>query len=267
MDIKTTPFLAEHLPAARGRLPQARRRADRRHGHRAAEQRSRGQPRRRRVDPRRQGVGGRAGLHPRLGRPHLPHEDGGRSVQADCIGSGWKPTAGDGESRQLSGHDRGAGRAHHRRGHAAQRADADRVRRGLARRARRQGHRQPGGQARHPPGADGGPRHRAHVGGPDRAAHPPPRPNHRRPRRHPRLRARQAAARGGVRGHPRPSSARRTPRRRQRYRKALQIAMRWIKNYTDLDFRSLGSYTRPISRRSRPRPTPSKRAIFDVEAL
>ena len=29
-----------------------------------------------------------------------------------------------------------------------------------------------------------------------------------------------------------------------RYRKALKIAMRWIKNYTDLDFRSLGSYTR-----------------------
>jgi malate synthase len=30
-----------------------------------------------------------------------------------------------------------------------------------------------------------------------------------------------------------------------RYRKAEKIAMRWIKNYTDLDFRSLGSYTRP----------------------
>jgi malate synthase len=29
-----------------------------------------------------------------------------------------------------------------------------------------------------------------------------------------------------------------------RYRKAVKIAMRWIKNYTDLDFRSLGSYTR-----------------------
>ena len=29
-----------------------------------------------------------------------------------------------------------------------------------------------------------------------------------------------------------------------RYRKAIKIAMRWIKNYTDLDFRSLGSYTR-----------------------
>ena len=29
-----------------------------------------------------------------------------------------------------------------------------------------------------------------------------------------------------------------------RYRKATRIAMRWIKNYTDLDFRSLGSYTR-----------------------
>ncbi len=31
----------------------------------------------------------------------------------------------------------------------------------------------------------------------------------------------------------------------ERYRKALKITLRWIKNYTDLDFRSLGSYTRP----------------------
>jgi hypothetical protein len=29
-----------------------------------------------------------------------------------------------------------------------------------------------------------------------------------------------------------------------RYRKAYKIALRWIKNYTDLEFRSLGSYTR-----------------------
>jgi malate synthase len=29
----------------------------------------------------------------------------------------------------------------------------------------------------------------------------------------------------------------------ERYRKAVKIAMRWIKNYTELDFRSLGSYT------------------------
>jgi malate synthase len=29
-----------------------------------------------------------------------------------------------------------------------------------------------------------------------------------------------------------------------RYRRALKIAMRWVKNYTELDFRSLGSYTR-----------------------
>ena len=28
------------------------------------------------------------------------------------------------------------------------------------------------------------------------------------------------------------------------YRKAVKIAMRWIRNYVDLDFRSLGSYTR-----------------------
>jgi malate synthase len=30
----------------------------------------------------------------------------------------------------------------------------------------------------------------------------------------------------------------------ERYRKSVKITMRWIKNYTDLDFRSLGSYTR-----------------------
>jgi len=30
----------------------------------------------------------------------------------------------------------------------------------------------------------------------------------------------------------------------ERYHKAMKIAMRWIKNYTELDFRSLGSYTR-----------------------
>ena len=29
-----------------------------------------------------------------------------------------------------------------------------------------------------------------------------------------------------------------------RYRKATKIALRWIKNYTELNFRSLGSYTR-----------------------
>jgi malate synthase len=32
--------------------------------------------------------------------------------------------------------------------------------------------------------------------------------------------------------------------REARYRKAPKIAMRWIKNYTELDFRSLGAYTR-----------------------
>jgi len=30
-----------------------------------------------------------------------------------------------------------------------------------------------------------------------------------------------------------------------RYRKAVKIAMRWIKNYTELDFRSLGSLHAP----------------------
>jgi malate synthase len=30
----------------------------------------------------------------------------------------------------------------------------------------------------------------------------------------------------------------------ERYRKAVKIAMRWIKNYTELNFRSLGAYSR-----------------------
>jgi malate synthase len=35
------------------------------------------------------------------------------------------------------------------------------------------------------------------------------------------------------------------PTVQQRYRHAAKIALRWIKNYVDLDFRSLGSYARP----------------------
>jgi malate synthase len=35
------------------------------------------------------------------------------------------------------------------------------------------------------------------------------------------------------------------PATHERYRKAVKIAMRWIKNYTESDFRSLGSYSRP----------------------
>jgi malate synthase len=35
----------------------------------------------------------------------------------------------------------------------------------------------------------------------------------------------------------------RDPETEDRYRKAARIAIRWIRNYTDLDFRSLGSYT------------------------
>jgi hypothetical protein len=30
----------------------------------------------------------------------------------------------------------------------------------------------------------------------------------------------------------------------ERYGKAVRIAMRWIRNYVDLDFRSLGTYSR-----------------------
>ena len=41
-----------------------------------------------------------------------------------------------------------------------------------------------------------------------------------------------------------------------RYRKAMKIAMRWIKNYTDLDFRSLGSYTHPDLERIAAAPDP-----------
>ncbi len=36
----------------------------------------------------------------------------------------------------------------------------------------------------------------------------------------------------------------RDPQTEERYRKAVKIAQRWIKNYTELDYRSLGSYTR-----------------------
>jgi malate synthase len=34
------------------------------------------------------------------------------------------------------------------------------------------------------------------------------------------------------------------PALQARYRAAVKIAMRWIRNYVELDFRSLGSYTR-----------------------
>ena len=36
-----------------------------------------------------------------------------------------------------------------------------------------------------------------------------------------------------------------SPEAETRYAQATRIGLRWIKNYTDLDFRSLGSYTRP----------------------
>ena len=36
---------------------------------------------------------------------------------------------------------------------------------------------------------------------------------------------------------------RKDPETEARYRKSVKVALRWIKNYTDLDFRSLGSYT------------------------
>ena len=184
----------QHLPAARGDLAQARCRAHRGHGDGAAESRSRRQSRGGRRDPGRQGVGSAPGLHPRLGRPHLSHEDGRGSLQA-AHRLGVETDRGDGPARELSDRDRRAGRADHARRHAPELSDGDRVRRGLAERPRRQGHRQPRGQAGHPSRAHGGSRHRPHVGRPDRAADPPPRAHDRRSRRGPRFRAGEAAAR------------------------------------------------------------------------
>ena len=195
----------------------------------------------------------RAGLPPRLGRPHLPHEDRRRPFRK-VRPLGLDADARDGRSRQLSRSDRGARGSHHARGHAAQRAHGHRVRRGLAQRPRRQGHRQPRRQARRPSRADGGPRHRAHVGGADRPARPPPRA--RPPRAPPPSTTspsssacsqeerddilRAATATGATDDRSRAAYA----EAEARYRKAVKIALRWIKNYTELDFRSLGSYTR-----------------------
>ena len=82
--------------------------------------------------------------------------------------------------------------------------------------------------------------------------------DHRGPGRRPRLRAGQAAARRGAGRHP--GQPRRPGRRRagaSATARRVRIAMRWIKNYTDLDFRSLGSYTRADLERSPPPPTRS----------
>jgi malate synthase len=48
-----------------------------------------------------------------------------------------------------------------------------------------------------------------------------------------------ARLRGAVKDNPGPAAE-----AEARYRKAQKIALRWIRNYTDADFRSLGSYTR-----------------------
>jgi len=210
VDIKTTPFLSNifrrlvAISLKRGAvpiggmataLPNPDPDVNRAAGDAIrADKESRRQSRGRRRDPGRQGVGSAPGLHPRLGRPHLSHEDGRGSLQA-AHRLGVETDRGNGPARELSDRDRRAGRADHARRHAPELSDGDRVRRGLAERPRRQGHRQPRGQAGHPSRAHGGSRHRPHVGRPDRAADPPPRAHDRRSRRGPRFRAGEAAAR------------------------------------------------------------------------
>src|SRR5262249_42584290 len=210
--LKTPPFLPtifpppiprEHLPPARRDLLAAWRGAHRRHGHGTAQQRPGGEPRRGGGDPERQDLGGRARLHPRLGRAHLPHEDRCRPVPGAarprlCV----EAAPGDARSGSLPDRDRGAGRADHRRGHAPKCADADRVPGGLAERPRRQRHRQPRRQAGHSSRADGRSGDGAHVGGPDRPAGAPSRQDHRRPTGRPRFPAGEDALAGGVRRHP-----------------------------------------------------------------
>ena len=65
----------QHLPEAGGRLPQARRGAHRRHGHGPPGPGRRNQPRRRRDHQDRQGLGGGTGFPAGLGGPYIPHED------------------------------------------------------------------------------------------------------------------------------------------------------------------------------------------------
>ena len=79
--------------------------------------------------------------------------------------------------------------------------------------------------------------------------------------RDPRRGAGEAAAPGGVRRHPAPDEDTATPRPTERYRKAVKIAQRWIKNYVDLDYRSLGSYTRADLERIAPGRTPCREAF------
>src|SRR5207245_21531 len=148
---------------------------------------------RQRRDSGRQGVGSSPGLHPRLGRPHLSHEDGRGPLQA-AHRLGVETDRGDGPARELSDPNRRAGRADHARRHAPELSDGDRVRRGMAERPRGQGRRQRRRTAGRHSRAHGGSRHRPHVGRPDRAADPPPRAHDRRSRRRPRFRAGEAAA-------------------------------------------------------------------------
>ena len=165
---------------------------------------------------------------------------GGSLQDAPCLRL--EADGGDGGSRPLPDPDRGAGRADHGRGHAAERADGDRV---------------PGGVAR--PGAAP----RASTAWPASRASIPRSWRISRPAacRWPRSPSASAIARGRrdgpatvhdfalvkrlldeeCRGHPR-AAARPEGRRgaRRATARRLKIAMRWIKNYTELDFRSLG---------------------------
>ena len=122
----------------------------------------------------RQGVGGRAGLPARLGRAHLPHEDGRRPVPARCIGSGWKPTPQMADPAQLPGAPRGARRARSRVEGTRRNARmlVEYVEGWLNGRGAK-GIDSLAGKPGRPSRPDGGPRHRPHVDGADRAARAP----------------------------------------------------------------------------------------------
>ena len=102
VDIKTTPFSGQYFPTPGGHLFEARGCPHRRHGDAVTDNPD---PEVNRTGggshPGRQGVGGTAGVYARLGGPHLPHEDGGRSLQRGRR-LGLDTDAGDGQSGQLS---------------------------------------------------------------------------------------------------------------------------------------------------------------------
>ena len=215
-----------------------------------------------RVHPRRQGVGGGAGVHPRLGRPHLPHEDRGRSVPEAASRSGWKPTARDARSRQLPGPDRGAGGADHLEGTRRNaRMVVEYVEGWLNGRGAKGIDSLAGKPGVHPALMEDLATGRMSVAQIAQRIRHRAR-DHRGPRRGPRL---SPSSRRLLEEECDDILAAKRDRRRAahaeaeaRYRKAVKIAMHWIKSYTDLDFRSLGSYTRADLDGSPPPPTRSR---------